>query len=254
MTLDELKKQLFVDEAAIDTKVLEEAVLKLVQYARLDKGGRVLLLNSKLTDTNKIKITLVARYIANKLDENISSDISPSEAAQSLFLNPKTAAARMGELVQGGFASRNDHGKYKVHAYNILPFLNSLSPLGDSRTIKIRGEEEEPADGVSISSNELDVAQVHTFFDGKSFETGPEVLLDIGCYLTSKEKRSEFRLQEIAKVYDVLINLGVKVPLLQYVEQSVRNMTRVKPKYFERAGRGAYKLSSLGKFKCDKRE
>ena len=122
---EELKDRFIVDEK-FDKKKVEKFVERLLPFCKVTKTGAILLERDDFTSTEKIKIALVARFLANSLDESISAEVNSEELSNNLMIPKNQVVARLKELKDERFAFRVSRGIYKVNPLKINDFLNNI--------------------------------------------------------------------------------------------------------------------------------
>ena len=123
--MKELKDRFIVDEK-FDKKKVEKFVERLLPFCKVTKTGAILLERDDFTSTEKIKIALVARFLANSLDESISAEVNSEELSNHLMIPKNQVVARLKELKDERFAFRVSRGIYKVNPLKINDFLNTI--------------------------------------------------------------------------------------------------------------------------------
>lgn len=129
MSLDELKKQFIVDDAALTAR-LEPILSKALSHCQVHKNGQVLITDSKLSAKNQVKLTLAARAIAAQMDSQFSADVTVAEIAKSTGLPANQVHARGSEIVREKFAQVPKAGVYRAAPHKIEAFLDEISKGG----------------------------------------------------------------------------------------------------------------------------
>lgn len=118
-----MKKKFIIDVANYDKNRLGSQVERILKLCKIDPKGRVLINVKGMTQKDKLKLVLVARFLANKLDEKIDSKVSNSELSYILNAPIYQARARASEIVREGFAISDTKGTFSVVPYRIDDFL-----------------------------------------------------------------------------------------------------------------------------------
>ena len=126
MSLEELKKQFFVDEDALKTRI-EPVVAKALKHCRIDKNGQVLILDSSLSGKDKVRLTLAARAIAAQLDAQIPAEVKVTDIAKYTGLPANQIRARGKDAIEDKFAESPEAGVYRAFPHKIEEFLDSIS-------------------------------------------------------------------------------------------------------------------------------
>jgi len=123
--MENLKEKFIVSEK-IDEKRIKEFVERLLFFCKVTKSGGVIIGKAELTTIEKIETALAARFLANSLDSEISSEVSGEELSNSLMIPKDQVLARLKELKDEKFALRVSKGMYKVNPFKIDDLLKSL--------------------------------------------------------------------------------------------------------------------------------
>ena len=124
--MDELKKRFIVDETAYETEQMKGDLERVLQFCKITSKGNVLITDARLTDKKKVGLVIVARYIGNHLDKRIPEIVRADEIATFTKIDKLGVNARAKEIVDEGFASREEKGKYKANPGRISDFLDSI--------------------------------------------------------------------------------------------------------------------------------
>ena len=125
MKIEDLKSRFIVDQAETRAQ-LEKYVERALSFCVVDKEGRVHLRDQSLSGGERVRLILVARAIANQLDETISADVGVSDVAWSSGLPENQARARLNEAQQERFAESVRRGVYRANVHRIGRFLDDL--------------------------------------------------------------------------------------------------------------------------------
>jgi len=98
MSLEELKKSFIIDEESFEDNKIETLIGKINQICQVDKKGHVKFLRENLGDKDKIKYILVARFLANKLDSEITKEITNEEFERILNKSKEQVRARLSDV------------------------------------------------------------------------------------------------------------------------------------------------------------
>jgi hypothetical protein len=123
--MKELKEKFIVDEE-IDEKRIEELVERALLFCKVTKNGSIIIESTELSSPEKIKLALVARFLANKLDSSISPEVNGDELSSSLMIAKDQVSARLKDAKDEKFAQRTSKGVYAVNPLKIGEFLTSL--------------------------------------------------------------------------------------------------------------------------------
>jgi hypothetical protein len=125
--MEDLKKAFIVDEKAYEKEKIPEQIKKVLKYGKVTKEGRVLLEKNNLTIRDNLKIILIARFLASKLDESIREDITIDEIVASMGTdNKESLITRMKEIVDEGVAKRLASGVYVIVPFFVDTILDKF--------------------------------------------------------------------------------------------------------------------------------
>jgi hypothetical protein len=122
----DLKKLFIVGKEEYEMGKLEDHIKTISKYCKTDDQGGVHIEYDKLNNKEKTKLVLVARFLANKLEKNISEDVSIEVVSKAAHIDEHQARARLSDITQEGFARQMTRGKYVVFSHKIDDFLSSL--------------------------------------------------------------------------------------------------------------------------------
>jgi hypothetical protein len=123
--MENLKEKFIVSEE-ISEKRIDEFVRRLLPFCKVTKTGGIIVEKAELTSFEKIKVSLVARYLANRLDSEIPSEVNGEELSASLMIPKDQVMARLKEAKDEKFAFRVRKGVYAVNPLRIGVFISSL--------------------------------------------------------------------------------------------------------------------------------
>ena len=81
---------------------------------------------TKITQRNKIGIAVMARYLGNKMNENILDTITPAELAEIANIARNNVRSLVGTLIEEGFISRIEEGIYRFNPTQIEFFFEQI--------------------------------------------------------------------------------------------------------------------------------
>ncbi|MBI4052962.1 MAG: hypothetical protein HY394_02905 [Candidatus Diapherotrites archaeon] len=125
-SLKEVKELFVVDRESYNEKKLPGLVDRALLFAKVDKSGSVLLEKNPFTNSDYIRLVLVCRFLANKLDKTIAPIVTIEELSDFTHINKKIIAARVKELVEQKQVKREKKGKYSISPFQIEDILDSL--------------------------------------------------------------------------------------------------------------------------------
>lgn len=122
---EDLKNRFIVDENPDDKKI-EGYVKRIMPYCKTTKKGAIIFVNEDIKSLDKVKASLVVRYLANHAEPAIPSEIMADEF-ESLLDIPKTQVyARLKDVRDEKFVTVSEKGGYRVKPHEIAKFLDKL--------------------------------------------------------------------------------------------------------------------------------
>jgi hypothetical protein len=134
--MDEDLKNSFIVNENPDEKKVEGYIKRLLPYCKTTKTGAIIFNIQELKSLEKVKIFLVARYLANFLESSISGQIQHDEFVTSLDLPKDQINARLKDIRDEKFADILDDGSYRVKAQEISRLLDKLDERYGKNKIK----------------------------------------------------------------------------------------------------------------------
>ena len=96
----------------------------MLNFCKVDVGDGSIIYEKNVTSAvDKIRIALIARYLANKLEPNIPADVSLEQLVEYTGIDQKIVSARLTEIVSEGFGARVGSGLYRVVPFYMEKFL-----------------------------------------------------------------------------------------------------------------------------------
>src|SRR3989344_4887075 len=131
--MKDIKSQ-FIVSAEVSAQRIEELAKRALTYGRITEAGLVVIDDKSLTQDDKLRLALVIRFIASKLDDSISPTLRPLELVDVLHERLEAVGSRLSKLAKNGFAKRVEHGQYSVLPYRIEVFLDGLDMRDKSKS------------------------------------------------------------------------------------------------------------------------
>ena len=121
-------KELLISREEMQKK-MESIVRKAKQLFRIEQGtGRIIFEKvEKLTDTQKVGLLLVGKYLAKELEQTDKSALSSTEMAEEIYRPRKVLSAGKGpikELLKRGLIEQVTPRKYQIIYYHIEDVLD----------------------------------------------------------------------------------------------------------------------------------
>lgn len=146
-TTDDVSGLFFVDAEDYSKKQVEDLARRILPFAKMSRTGGVFIENNSLPPVLKLKLALACRFIANVLDEKISSNMTITELNVILpNESPKAISARMSDLSKkAGFTKKAGVGSFAIYPHKIGTIIEELEnpkPAGHTSrrtTMKVKG-------------------------------------------------------------------------------------------------------------------
>jgi hypothetical protein len=130
--MEDLKKEFIIDKDNYEKERIPELVKKILRYCKITNEGQVMFEEKDLILKDKIKLILIARFLANKLDKNIPEEVSIDEILISIGSgNRDSLITRTKEVIDEGVAKRNSKGKYSILPFYVKQILDKLEKKKD---------------------------------------------------------------------------------------------------------------------------
>ena len=126
MDLAKLRGEFLVDDE-VSTEKLSTMIENLLPHCVVSKKGKVEIKRADLSGRQLVKLVLVARMAAHKLDESVGDAVDADEIAESTGLPKNQASARAKECFDEGFAERGARGSYRARPRKVDAFLSELA-------------------------------------------------------------------------------------------------------------------------------
>ncbi|NPE26953.1 hypothetical protein HNV12_03040 [Methanococcoides sp. SA1] len=134
--LEKIKKAFILDKNA-ELDNLMGSLKRVLKYMSVDSSGYVIFKNPKInfmTTKKKILAISIARFLANKLqeqagdDQTISPNIDRHQVSKILKIKETVASARLKDLKdeRSILADKGKNGEFHVAPYSVEPFLDEL--------------------------------------------------------------------------------------------------------------------------------
>jgi hypothetical protein len=131
--MEELKKKFIVEEK-LDEKRIGNFVERTLPFCKVTKDGMIIIEIKGLKALEKVKLALVARFLANKLDNSIPAEISNGELSTSLSIPEDQIRARMAELGEEKFATQVKRGLHQANPLQIERVIEELESGHQQKT------------------------------------------------------------------------------------------------------------------------
>ena len=124
--LTELKRKFIVSSTQYDEERVPKLIERMLKYCKVDDKGRVIFENPDLTTRERVKAVMLAKFLASKLDENISADMDADDISTSANIPRDQAIARANEFVSNKYFMRIGKARYAIAAFSVDKILNEL--------------------------------------------------------------------------------------------------------------------------------
>lgn len=119
---EELREKFIVEEEFKKDQLLDY-IEDILDYCKVLKDGEVYIEKNNLTNMDKAGLTVIARYLASQLDEDISEEVSIDTIVESTNIERDQASARAADLVRKNYIKRIERGMYKAIPPSIPRFI-----------------------------------------------------------------------------------------------------------------------------------
>ncbi|MCD6092452.1 MAG: hypothetical protein J7J38_00335 [Candidatus Aenigmarchaeota archaeon] len=132
-TLEDVRKSL-IKEESFQEKELKELGEKIAKICTLDKDGNALF-HRDLSEKDKIKYFLTARFIARKIEDffedipeekKIKAEVKKKEIARLLKKPKEQIRARLSDLRKEGLIEDIDRNTHKINALKVYEIVKEL--------------------------------------------------------------------------------------------------------------------------------
>jgi hypothetical protein len=131
--LKELKSKFIIYQGQFEEERTPMLIEKVLKFVRVSKDGKVIFqTRGALNNINQVKLVLVARFLANKLEPSISSEVSVNEIVDFTGIEIKQVSARLSTFVNERFAIRSERGVFSVAPFFVEVFLNEIDKRSNS--------------------------------------------------------------------------------------------------------------------------
>lgn len=284
---EELEGFFVEDEKKFRQEDIAKLIGKLKRYAKLiGKDGRVYIEDKNLSGTDQSKIFLITRYLGSELSKlkpelGIKKEIASvtiKELAEFLSINEPNARARISQLIDEGFAKRPTKGSVQVESFRIKRFLDQLENRGNETKIKIKhGKTKKSVKNKKLSFSKLqkgrkitslekhkkseiallekNLRDLKSYFGKKEYKKrdGEILIFGICNYLRTKMNKEDFTSGDVIAIYEAMIPLRIKVPLIRHIHQTMINLSQRgrKKMWLENKGDGIFSVSRIGKMRWE---
>lgn len=122
--LEELKKTFIVDEGSFEEQELGNFIEKINKICKIDKTGHVSFIRQNITDKDKIKFILTARFLANRLEKEIPKEVTNEEIEKMLNNKPKEQIrARLSDLRREGLIKDLEKNRHEIKPFYLHKIL-----------------------------------------------------------------------------------------------------------------------------------
>jgi hypothetical protein len=126
--MEELKKKFIVEEK-LDEKRIADYVKRILPFCKISKDGLVIIEIKGVTSLQQVKLALVARFLANYMDNTIPTEISNHELSTSLNIPEDQISARLKDLREDRFAIPVRKGVNQANPLQIERFIVELEGI-----------------------------------------------------------------------------------------------------------------------------
>lgn len=124
--LETLKQQFIIDSFVYDANKTKKYIMQILKHCKITSEGRVIVENKKLNKIDTIALMILARYLANKLEANISESITLNELYKMTQLSEPSVRGHISTLFDRNFIVKPSDGIYQFNPGKIDEFLEKI--------------------------------------------------------------------------------------------------------------------------------
>ena len=127
MNDDDIEKQLIVNSDDYSKDRARKIASRLIKFGKISKTGDIILIGTSLSPDDKIRLSLVLRFIAHIFNDQIPETITLKELTGVLSERMEAVGSRLSQIIKNeNFAKKIMKGEYIVHNFMIDRFLINL--------------------------------------------------------------------------------------------------------------------------------
>ncbi len=166
---------------------IEELAEKTIKHGKITENGNIIIENKSLTKEDIVKLCLIIRFIAHEFNNDIPASVRPVDLVDILKERIESVGSRLSLLIRSGFAKREGYGRYIVHTYKIIPFLDNI--LSGSSNHTINKTNSDPRKTKKLTGIGLDIQELID----EGFFKKPKLVSEIEDELIKKTKYHQTR-------------------------------------------------------------
>jgi len=129
--MEELERRVrekFFEEREYNKEYVLRFIERIADFVTVNpKTQEVNIIKSKLTTKEKVCLVVIARFLANQLEEGISPEVTIEEVARYTRIDEPQVRARLSELVDERVLYRVAKGVYSVRSFSAIEkWVNSI--------------------------------------------------------------------------------------------------------------------------------
>jgi hypothetical protein len=137
---NDIEKQLIVDDENYSKERAKKIAEKIIKYGKITKKGEILILDNSLSPDDKLRLSLVLRFIAHIFNSEIPEAITLKELSLILSERLEAVGSRLSQIIKNeNFARKFKKGVYVAQYFAIDKFLESLNKKGSVNDIHEKG-------------------------------------------------------------------------------------------------------------------
>ena len=125
--LESLKQQFIVDSFVYNTNKTKKYVTQVLKHCKITSEGRVIIENKNLQKIDTIALIILARYLANKLEDKISESITLKEVYKMTKLSESSVRGHISTLFDRNIIVKPSDGIYQFNPSKIDDFLERIN-------------------------------------------------------------------------------------------------------------------------------
>lgn len=134
---NDISKQLIVDDENYSIERAKKMAEKIVKYGKITKKGDILIIDNSLSPDNKLRLSLVLRFIAHIFNNDIPETITLKELSIILSERLEAVGSRLSQIIKKElFAKKVEKGVYMAQHFAIDKFLDNLGKENSIQSIR----------------------------------------------------------------------------------------------------------------------
>lgn len=183
----DIKNLFIVDKDSYDKEKIKDIAHDVIRFAKVSKEGDILLENINLSSEDKIKISLISRFIAHSFANSINEYMTVQDCKKILPNESNEAVgSRLSALVKNGFAFKVKSATYSVYPHKIEPYIMELKNKEGNIKKNKSGNKKGAHSKVGVGKDIQDLINSGYFNSPKTIKETEDQLTQKGCFHNPK--------------------------------------------------------------------